>query len=202
MCGVGLSLFILSIKIIPGSPFFHAIFTIFSKTSFALRLPAAFPVLGFFNSYSLPASAASIKSSVMATEILKLLSLLLSSLQVMKCIISGWSIRSIPIFAPRRVPPCFIASVAESNTVIKDIGPDDMPEVEPTISPDGLSLENEKPVPPPLLWIKAVCFTASNMLSIESSTGSTKHAESCCNSLPAFMRVGEFGINWSEAIIS
>jgi len=28
--------------------------------------------------------------------------------------ISGWSTLKIPIFAPRRVPPCFTASVAES----------------------------------------------------------------------------------------
>ena len=179
MCGVGLSLFILSIKIIPGSPFLHAMFTILSKTSLAFSFPQGFPVLGLLRSYSSPFSTASMKFSVMATDILKLLSLLLSSLQVIKLMISGWSTRRIPIFAPRLVPPCFMASVAESNTVINEIGPDDMPDVEPTISPDGLSFEKENPVPPPDLWMSAVCFTASNMLSIESSTGSTKHAESC-----------------------
>ena len=108
----------------------------------------------------------------------------------------------MPIFAPRLVPPCFMASVAESNTVMKDIGPEDIPEVDPTTSPDGLSLEKENPVPPPDLWMIAVCFTASNMLSMESSTGSTKQAESCCSSRPAFISVGELGMNSRDAIIS
>src|SRR3989338_7423616 len=38
-CGVGLSLFILSKNIMPGSPFFHAIFTIRSNAPFAFNLP-------------------------------------------------------------------------------------------------------------------------------------------------------------------
>ncbi len=105
------------------------------------------------------------------------------------------------MLAPLLVPPCFIASVAPSNTVIKEMGPEDMPEVEPTMSPEGLNLEKEKPVPPPDLCIRAVCFTASKMLSIESSMGSTKQAESCWSSRPAFIRVGEFGKNSREAII-
>jgi hypothetical protein len=32
---------------------------------------------------------------------------------------------------------------------MKEIGPEEMPDVEPTTSPDGLSREKEKPVPPP-----------------------------------------------------
>ncbi|VVB84987.1 Uncharacterised protein [uncultured archaeon] len=36
-------------------------------------------------------------------------------------------------------------------------------------------------------------FTTSKMLKRESSTGMTKHAESCPRSVPAFMSVGEFG---------
>ncbi len=39
------------------------------------------------------------------------------------------------------------------------------------------------------------------MPSMESSTGKTKHAESCCSSLPAFMRVGELGMNFLVSII-
>ncbi len=39
------------------------------------------------------------------------------------------------------------------------------------------------------------------MPSMESSTGSTKHAESCCSSLPAFIKVGELGMKRRESII-
>src|SRR5215203_3487662 len=39
------------------------------------------------------------------------------------------------------------------------------------------------------------------MPSMESSTGNTKHAESCCSSLPAFIKVGEFGMNLRLSII-
>jgi hypothetical protein len=31
---------------------------------------------------------------------------------------------------------------------------------------------------------------------MESSTGKTKHAESCCSSRPAFISVGELGMNF------
>ena len=105
------------------------------------------------------------------------------------------------MLAPRLLPPCFTVSVAASKTVMNDIGPLDIPLVDLTMSPLGRSLLKEKPVPPPLWWIKAVSFTASNMLFIESSMGSTKQAESCPNSLPAFIRVGEFGMNSSSTII-
>ena len=67
----------------------------------------------------------------------------------MKSIMSGWSIRNIAILAPRRFPPCLITSVAASNTRINDIGPEATPPVVRTKSFFGLSLEKEKPVPPP-----------------------------------------------------
>src|SRR3990167_2750792 len=108
----------------------------------------------------------------------------------------------MPMFAPLLVPPCLIASVAESKTVMNEIGPEDIPLVEPTISPFGLKCENEKPVPPPDLCIKAAFFTASKIDSIESSTGRTKHADSCPNLLPAFMRVGLLGKNFNDVINS
>ena len=82
------------------------------------------------------------------------------------------------MFAPRRVPPCLIVSVARSKTRMNEIGPLEMPVVLITTSLAGRSRENEKPVPPPDLWISAVNLTASKMSSIESSTGSTKQAES------------------------
>ena len=73
--------------------------------------------------------------------------------------------------------------------------------VEATIEFLGLSLEKEKPVPPPDLWIRAVFLTASKIDSMASSIGNTKQAESCPNGRPAFIRVGELGRNSKEEII-
>ncbi len=69
-----------------------------------------------------------------------------------------------------------------------------------TRSPCGRRRENEKPVPPPAFWIMAVALIESKMPSIESSTGSTKQAESMPISRPAFMSVGLFGMNRHLAI--
>ena len=194
--------FILSMNMMPGSPFFHALFTIRLKTSLAFSLRVDFPECGFIKSYSSSFSNAFINTSVIATDRLKLFNWALLSFAWIKSRISGWSTLSIPIFAPLLVPPCFIASVAESKTVINEMGPDEIPFVEPTISPFGLRFENEKPVPPPDLCIIAAFFTASKIDSIESSTGRTKQADSCPSLLPAFIRVGLLGRNFNEVINS
>ena len=104
------------------------------------------------------------------------------------------------MLAPRRVPPCLIASVAESKTFMNETGPLATPMVERTRSFAGRRRENAKPVPPPDLWMMAVCLIASKMPSIESGTGRTKQAESCWRSRPAFTSVGEFGRKSSDAI--
>ena len=149
--GVGLSLFILSTKTIPGSPFLHAALTRRLNTVFAsIFLTISFEV-GSIKSYSSPFSTASINFSVIPTDKLKLVISSLFSLQFMKSIISGWSILKIPIFAPLLFPPCLITSVAALYTVKKEIGPDATPFVDLTTEFLGLSLENENPVPPPLL---------------------------------------------------
>ena len=62
---------------------------------------------------------------------------------------------------------------------MKEMGPLETPFVDWTTSFTGRSFEKEKPVPPPDLWIKAVCLTASKISSIESPTGNTKHADNC-----------------------
>ena len=131
--------------------------------------------------------------SVMPTEMLKLVISLVSFLQVMKSMMSGWSTRRMPMLAPRRVPPCFTASVAALNTFMKEMGPLATPPVEFTVEPLARSREKEKPVPPPLLWMRAAFLMASKMSSMESATGSTKQAESWPRGRPAFMRVGELG---------
>ena len=88
-------------------------------------------------------------ASVTATEMLKLVILVVSSLQVMKSMMSGWSTRRMPMLAPRRVPPCFTTSVEASNRLMKETGPEATPMVERTMSFLGRSREKLKPVPPP-----------------------------------------------------
>ena len=141
----------------------------------------------------MPAATAAMNASVTATDRLKLRIRAGSSLSAMNSRMSGWSTRSMPMLAPRRVPPCLIASVATSNTCMNDTGPDAVPPVEATRSPAGRSRENEKPVPPPVFWISAAQRTASKTPVVESSTGTTKQAASWPSGRPAFMSVGEFG---------
>ena len=139
--------------------------------------------------------------SVSPTEMLKLVSTVWSRLHMMKSMMSGWSTRRIPMLAPRRVPPCLIVSVAASKTFMKESGPEEIPLVERTTSLAGRMREKAKPVPPPLLWISAVCLIASKISSMESPTGRTKQADSWPSSRPAFIRVGELGRNSREVII-
>ena len=98
----------------PGSPVFHAPSTIMAKISCAFSRPATWPERGLIRSYSSPSRTARMNSSVMATEMLKLVTCEVSFLQVMNSRISGWSTRRIPMLAPRRVPPCFTTSVDAS----------------------------------------------------------------------------------------
>src|SRR4029453_14469707 len=74
-------------------------------------------------SYSRSAASASMKVSVAATEILKLV-IPPSSLHSMNSRTSGWSTRRIPMFAPRRAPPCLTASVAALTTRRNQTGPE------------------------------------------------------------------------------
>src|SRR4029450_12889781 len=61
-------------------------------------------------------------ASVTSTEMLKFVTPP-SSLHSMNSRMSGWSTRSTPMLAPRRVPPCFTASVAALNTGMRDTRP-------------------------------------------------------------------------------
>ena len=85
---------------------------------------------------------------------------------------------------------------------MKATGPVDLPLEVPIISSLGLSLEKEKPVPPPILWIIAISRIVFRIDSISSSTGRTKHAESDWPTLPELTKVGVFGIKLWEAINS
>jgi hypothetical protein len=88
-----------------------------------------------------------------------------------------------------------MTAVVASKTWRNETGPDATPWVRCTRSPARRRCENENPVPPPDWWITAMRFTASKMLSSESSIGSTKQAASWPRGVPAFMRVGLLGRN-------
>ena len=112
--GTGLYSLARSMKKTPGSPVFQAPFTIMSKISRAFSRPANSPLRGVIRSYSSSFATASMKASVIATEMLKFVICEVSFLQRMNTRMSGWSTRRIPMFAPRRVPPCFTTSVDAS----------------------------------------------------------------------------------------
>ena len=150
-----------STKKTPGSPVFHAPSTIESKTSLALSRPFTSPVRGVIRSYSAPSATASMKASVTATEMLKLVIWDVSFLQRTNRRMSGWSTRRMPMLAPRRVPPCFTTSVEASYRLMNETGPDATPMVERTVSPSGRRRENEKPVPPPDWWTRAIARSVS-----------------------------------------
>ncbi len=85
--------------------------------------------------------------------------------------------------------------------LMKETGPEASPLVEATRSFFGRSREKLKPVPPPVWWILAMWVSAPKMPSTESSTGRTKQAESWPREAPAFIRVGELGMNSRLRII-
>ena len=84
-------------------------------------------------------------------SILKAIYLIFIELMIVTAIALLFSSFSTPILAPRLVPPCFMASVAESNTFMKEIGPLETPFVDATGEFAGRRREKLKPVPPPLL---------------------------------------------------
>src|SRR2546429_1211813 len=83
------------------------------------------------------------KASVTATEMLKFVTWVRSSLQAMNSRMSGWSTRRMPMLAPRRVPPCFTTSVDASYNFMNDTGPEATPMVERTTSFLGRRREND-----------------------------------------------------------
>jgi hypothetical protein len=108
----------------------------------------------------------------------------------------------IPMFAPRRNAPCWIAFVASLNARQKLIGPLVEPPLLLIKSPVGRSSSKAKPVPPPAFWMSAVCLIESKISSMLSRTGSTKQALSMPISRPAFINVGLLGMNLPVAINS
>src|SRR2546426_8175940 len=71
-------------KYTPGSPVFQAPCTTFRNTSRASSWPTAAPVRGWIKSQLVPSSTARMKASVTATEMLKFVTWVRSSLQAMR----------------------------------------------------------------------------------------------------------------------
>ena len=99
----------------------------------------------------------------------------------MKARMSGWSTRMMPMLAPRRNAPCWMASVTPESIFRKDSGPSVVPPEERTIEPLGRSRDRSMPVPPPARCTRAICRAVAMMSSIESSSGKhearREHAE-------------------------
>jgi hypothetical protein len=60
------------------------------------------------------------------------------------------------MFAPRRVPPCFTASVDASYSCMNEMGPARHAGGGAHHASRARRRENEKPVPPPLWWMSAM----------------------------------------------
>ncbi|BAA29438.1 173aa long hypothetical protein [Pyrococcus horikoshii OT3] len=127
-------------------------------------------------------------------KLLKTLVPMFFSFAWMNFSMSGCHISSIPIFAPLLTPPCFITSLTASMRCMNETGPEAAPVVVPTISPSGRSFEKLIPVPPPAFCIKATSWAAFIMLSMSSSIGTTKQAESIPRGLPELINAGVFGM--------
>jgi len=81
------------------------------------------------------------------------------------------------MFAPRRVPPCFTVSVAASNTVMKEIGPDETPFVDFTTSFFGRCSRRRSPSAARLVDERRVLHGFEDLVH-GVATGSTKQADS------------------------
>src|SRR6266852_115895 len=102
-----------------------------------------------------------------------------SDLQVMKCLISGWSMFRITIFAARRVlPPDLITPANASKPFMKETGPEAVP---PPESVSRLPRSEEKFVPVPDPHLNSIPSVLARFMidSISSWTELMKQAEHC-----------------------
>ena len=140
----GLYLFMLSKKITPGSALFHALKEIKSINACESICFIGSRVRGLRNVYLRLLSLFTRdrqKSSQTPTLTLKFSNMPGFVLAVTNFSTSGCHTSKIPIFAPRRFPPCFTTSVMVSIILIKEVGPDATPDVDATMSPSGLKSE-------------------------------------------------------------
>ena len=83
---------------------------------------------------------------------------------------SGWSSRSVPIMAPRRVPAEVTVPHIAFIWSMNGITPDDTDPVRLTMAPLGRTVDQSVPTPPPCCIVNAASDVARWMPGIESCT--------------------------------
>ena len=84
------------------------------------------------------------------------------------CSMSGWSQRIVAIIAPRLDPALMIVRHIESQTSMKESGPEASAATPFTIAPFGLIVEKSYPIPPPCCIVSAASFNILKMPSMSS----------------------------------
>src|SRR3989344_3212525 len=113
-------------------------------------------------------------------------------LDIMNCLMSGWSAFKITIFAARLVlPPDLIVPAIASAPFINETGPEDFPRFD-ICSLDERSGERLMPDPDPPAKINISVRYHSAMDSLSSEIDKIKHAEHCgFFSTPTLNQTGE-----------
>src|SRR5918997_1703776 len=115
---------------------------------------------------------------------------------------SEWSMSRIAIFAARRVaPPDLIVPAEASAPRMKDTGPEALPP-EDSSSLDERIRDRFTPAPDPPLKIRPSSLYQFRIESMESSTASRKHAETCCGAaVPTLNHTGELKLKiWCSSV--
>ena len=139
---------------------------ILSQSSRAGRL--LYTVLSKERFQAVSSLTAVIKSSVTKTDKLNMRSRPGSCLASINPSISGWSQRITAIMAPRRDPALMIVRHIESQTSIKERGPEASAPTPFTGEPFGRRVEKLYPIPPPCCMVSAASLSAKNMPDISS----------------------------------
>ena len=119
-------------------------------------------------SQSASSLTAFMKASVTSTETLNMRSRLGSRLASTKSSMSGWSQRSVAIMAPRRQPALMMVRHIESQTSMKESGPEASAPTPFTGAPRGRSVEKSCPMPPPCCMVSAASRRFSKMPDMSS----------------------------------
>ena len=172
----------------PGSPLLWAFLTILSQISVAATLPRSSPF--HLKTTSSFASSNFRKVSSMQTEILALLSSLLSNFAFKNSIKSGWSYLRQNMRADLLPPPSLSSLQIALMARIRLTAPVASPPVPRITEPLGRTLEKLIPTPPPVPDIIVTALSASPHPSLESrSSVHTKQFSICPLGRPAPLHI-------------